>query len=587
MRLYNSIHGFCDSYSIPINESTIGYLQFYSEFVIPNSVDILTVKCFIIDAAGAEIQTTPLNIIAQYLGNNTFRVLIQGFHNIPKLFRFRFKIVITTESKTAIFYSDLFSYMKCENSYPVIPCLTENQQYSSYGAFLGQITGNIVYQSWHTNEPKKYTPVIFLRNVSFNKKTSTVEYKKLNNKPLKSTLRKNYNLICEPVSSIYSEYVMDIFGFGKVNLLGNTYAFDTYSDEILDEKDCCSLYKISATAYKETQLRLQCSNNCVVLDPVTCDDVSPLELNIPIHVYANDLVAGYTKDITQIILNATGFDISELGFLNGIDNDCWKIVYNGIQVLLEYDPVDPNGSCQSLLISYSICDILQIIYLQIIVDNTKCLRSTLNSMSYSAAPPTGWTISGNFTTQVTLEYTTNNINWISIGSFGPGSSIFTNSLPLNNFKIRVIAECDTNLISNTLEVLNSGIDENFDYTITGIECLGHGDGPTNWDCYCSASNTFALSDGSLLNTLTGFIRLKIDGGNGGIGLSKNGGGVLIINEVLPVTSLLDVSYASSVNNNNFPFCDISSHPNTPAVYTFEYSTSGTSGWTAFTLTLHT
>lgn len=468
MRLYNTLNSFCDSYSIPVNENTIGYLQFYSEFAIPNSIDILTIKCYVVDSSGAETLTTPLNIVAQYMGDNIFRMLIQGFHDIPESYRFRFKIMITTESGSAVFYSDLFSYVKCENSFPIIPCLVDGQQYSSYGAFLGEITGNIVYQSWHTHESKKYTPVVFLRNVSFNKKTSTIEYKKLNNKPLKSTLKKNYNLICEPVSSNYSEYVMDIFSFGKVNLLGNTFAFDSYSDEIIDEKDCCSLYKIAATAYKETQLRLQCSNNCVVLDPITCDDVSPLEQNIPIHVNSTDLVVGYTKDITQLILDATGYDISELEFINGIDNDCWKIEYDGTQVLLVYDPIDPNGSCGTLLISYSICNKLQIIYLQITVDIiTPCVVSNIQSVTYSSVDPIGYTITGQFDTEVTLQYSTDNITWNDAGVFPVGTSIFTNSLPINtDLYVRVKATCDESLISNTILYQTVVVDYRSDFVST-------------------------------------------------------------------------------------------------------------------------
>lgn len=319
MRLYNSIDSLCNSYSIPISEKTIGYLQFFSEIMIASSTDIVSMKYSIVDAStGNEASIKPLNAVAQYLGDNTFRILLQGFYNIPELFNFRFKIVVTTETQTVTLYSDVFSYMKCSNSYPIIPCLVGTEQYSSYGAFMGEIKDNIVFQSWHTNEPKKYTPVVFLRHVSFNKKTSTIEYKKLNNKPLKSTLKKTYNLICEPVSSIYSEYIMDIFGFGKVNLLGETYAFDTYSDEILDEKDCCSLYKITATAYKETKLRIACSNNCVVLDPIDCDDFDGFEFtcSLPLNV-------SVTSSDNSIVINATNTN-------NEVYRIRWGKTINGI-----------------------------------------------------------------------------------------------------------------------------------------------------------------------------------------------------------------------------------------------------------------
>ncbi|CAA7196738.1 hypothetical protein [Chryseobacterium potabilaquae] len=468
MRLYSSINSFCDSYAIPISESTIGYLQFFSELVIPNSTDVVTLKCYVVDAiAMNEVLATPLNSIVQYLGDDTFRMLIQGFHDIPESFRFRFKIVITTDSNSAIVYSDLFSFEKCVVSYPIIPCLAEGQQYSGSGAFLGEITGSIVYQSWHTHEPKKYTPVVFLRNLSFNKKTSTIEYKKLNNKPLKSTLKKNFNLICEPVSSMYSEYVMDIFGFGKINLLTKTYAFDTYSDEILDEKDCYSLYKISATAYQETQLRLQCSNQCVVLDPITCEDLVSPDENIIVQVSPDDFVIGHTLDITQQILNSTGFDISELDFLNGIRNDCWIIVYDGSYIMLRYDPVNPNGSCEELAFNYSICGVMISVIIKMVTQELPCIASTLTSITYSGIDPMGYTIIGEFNTEVRLQYSIDHANWIDAGIFPIGTEIFTNSLPVDSqLYVRVISTCEEGLISNVIEYQSFIIDYRSDFVST-------------------------------------------------------------------------------------------------------------------------
>ncbi|MCQ4139228.1 hypothetical protein [Chryseobacterium sp. EO14] len=577
MRLYNNIDSLCDSYSIPVTNNTIGYLQFFSEFVVPGATDVTTVKCFVIDAkTGVESSVTPLNIVVQYLDNNTFRLLIQGYNNLPELFKFRFKIEISTNSATVPkvnLFSDLFSFLKCEVSYPIIPCLVDTQQYSSYGAFLGEISGNIVYQSWHTGGKKKYTPVVFLRNVSFNKKTSTIEFKKLNNKPLKSTLKKNYNLICEPVSSTYSEYVMDIFGFGKVNILKNTFAFDTYSDEVIDEKDCCSLYKITATAYKETQLRLQCANNCVVLDPVDCSDLETDHI-VNITVYQNQLQQGFQIDITTQIMDSTGFDISELGFVDGLQNDCWKLHYDGTHVYLVYGPVNPAGNCEDITITYEICGAMQTVTVHVIVDTTPCIVSVLNSMTYSSTTPIGWTILGTFNTAVTLQYTTDNINWTSVGNFPAGSSIFTNALPQNNFKIRVVSICDSSLISNVL-IQEPSVNPNYNM-IVDRNC----DTPFPWvsgdTATCSGYNEFNFA--TILNVTSGFIRLKINGDNSVFGLQRVNNLPIIIDENVTVTEMFRENlYAScsgvSVCTPNIP----------PTTYVFEFSFDGINNWQQFNL----
>lgn len=122
--------------------------------------------------------------------------------------------------------------------------------------------------------------------------------------------------------------------------------------------------------------------------------------------------------------------------------------------------------------------------------------------------------------------------------------------------------------------------------ITGITCVNiGGDGPTNYDVWCTGYNDFALSDSNMMNILSGYVRMTVDGGTAEIGLSKSGGGALILNEVLPITTLITASYASVGQNppSAYPWGYPANLP--PVIYTFEYSLNGTSGWTSFDLSV--
>lgn len=283
LRVYNQGNSDlkCTEYSIPINASVLGYLQHYIEDTVPVNNDVVAVKNYVVDLeTGATTEVQALNKISQYLGNSKFRTVIQGYTNLPTLNKFKFKTVITygnpngncTLCNTREYYTPVYSWESCSDISVIIPCVIETQQYTINGNFIDTIVGNIVYQSWKTGTEKKYTPSIFLRNVHFNRKSNLVEFKKLNNKPLKTTLKRNYNLYCEPVGQDYLNEIDEVFSFGKVNILSKTYVLDTFSLEVIDERDCCGLYKITATAYEESKLRLLCSNNCVILQPIDCDD---------------------------------------------------------------------------------------------------------------------------------------------------------------------------------------------------------------------------------------------------------------------------------------------------------------------------
>lgn len=185
--------------------------------------------------------------------------------------------------------------------------------------------------------------------------------------------------------------------------------------------------------------------------------------------------------------------------------------------------------------------------------------------------------------------TDNGNTWISIITDLLGSTTFStvalSTVGAYLYKVVVTDSLGNTASSNVLSYAKQegGVGKFYNKTINGISCEGRGDGPTNWDIYCSGTEDFSLSNADLLNIVNGFIRLRTDGGTSEIGLSKSGGGTLVIDQVFPVTTLLTASYGAtgqgSYPSNGYP-------PNVvSAVYRFEYSTNGSTSWIAFDLSV--
>jgi hypothetical protein len=310
MQLYTNIDSLCADYSIPLNSQTIGYLQFYTEFNTL-ATDITTVKCYIQNATTTTL-IHPLNIIAQKNSTNTMRFLVQGLNitTAPDYFRFRFDLTDNL-GNTTVLYSDNFNFDLCDNSDVLIPCLVAGQV-SQY-TYMNEFIGNIVYSHWTIASEKKYTPVLFLRNVAFNIKSATIEYKKVNNKPLFATNKNNHFLRSELIPKNYIQTFNEVFSFGKVQIKDVVYNIDSYSIDVIDDTDNCSLYKPNITAYEEVKTRIFCSNTCVVLSPISCEDyVAPATKEINITIDECEAQTFPIFDITNDLVNLTGFDVSEV-----------------------------------------------------------------------------------------------------------------------------------------------------------------------------------------------------------------------------------------------------------------------------------
>lgn len=216
-----------------------------------------------------------------------------------------------------------------------------------------------------------------------------------------------------------------------------------------------------------------------------------------------------------------------------------------------------------------------------------CNASTCNSFTIviDAADP-----DNDIAAKEVLVSYDNGVTWLSLISNISGNTFGTGALSTLGtrlFKVIVTDLNNNSAVSNLLSYTKQQtIRSLYRKIITGVTCSNsHGDSPTNYDVYCTGSEDFAFSDNFLINTTVGFIRLTVDANSNEIGISKSGGGALIINESIPVTTILTASYAAVGQNppSAYPWGYPANTP--PAIYTFEYSVNGTSGWTSFDFNL--
>ena len=121
-------------------------------------------------------------------------------------------------------------------------------------------------------------------------------------------------------------------------------------------------------------------------------------------------------------------------------------------------------------------------------------------------------------------------------------------------------------------------------SIDNITCVSPGgDSPTNYSNYCTGNKPFNIS--TLTGVANGYIKMIVDVGTDDIGLQKEIGGALVLNEVIPITYNLEATFAGlgSSPPEGYPWGyppDI-----TPITYTFQYSQNGINQWTNFYLTV--
>ena len=120
--------------------------------------------------------------------------------------------------------------------------------------------------------------------------------------------------------------------------------------------------------------------------------------------------------------------------------------------------------------------------------------------------------------------------------------------------------------------------------IDNITCVpSGGDSPTNYSNYCTGNKPFNIS--TLTGVTNGYIKMIVDEGTGDIGLQKEIGGALVLNEVIPINENLEATFAGlgSSPPEAYPWGYL---PNiTPITYTFQYSQNGINQWTNFNLTV--
>ena len=118
--------------------------------------------------------------------------------------------------------------------------------------------------------------------------------------------------------------------------------------------------------------------------------------------------------------------------------------------------------------------------------------------------------------------------------------------------------------------------------IDNITCVPSGGAsPTNYSNYCTGNKPFNVS--TLTGVLNGYIKMIVDAGTGDIGLQKEIGGALSLNEIISITENLEATFAGAGSNppEAYPFGNLPY--TTPITYTFQYSQNGINGWTNFNL----
>lgn len=155
---------------------------------------------------------------------------------------------------------------------------------------------------------------------------------------------------------------------------------------------------------------------------------------------------------------------------------------------------------------------------------------------------------------------------------------------LTEFKIERFCGLNSNNIIGSVKLnmidTQVSIEEKYELYITQ-ECENNGSSPTNYDVYCTGELNFTMSN--VLNTSIGYIRMTTNGGTSEIGVSKQGGGSLVLMQVIDVNSNLTATLsAQGINSPSaFPF----GYPSQPvaAYYIFQYSLNGIDNWIYFSL----
>lgn len=153
---------------------------------------------------------------------------------------------------------------------------------------------------------------------------------------------------------------------------------------------------------------------------------------------------------------------------------------------------------------------------------------------------------------------------------------------LTEFKIeRFCGTESNNIISSVkLNMIDANVSIKEKYRVFVPQTCDHnGSSPTNYDVYCEGSLDFTF--GSMLNTNIGYVRMTTNGGTSELGLSKQGGGSLVLMEVMDVKT--DLTATLSAAGINAPGAYPYGYPSQPitSTYIFQYSLNGIDNWIYF------
>lgn len=155
---------------------------------------------------------------------------------------------------------------------------------------------------------------------------------------------------------------------------------------------------------------------------------------------------------------------------------------------------------------------------------------------------------------------------------------------LTSFKIERFCGANSNNIITTIRLNMIDVEISVPVktqVLVPQTCQARGEGPTNYDVWCTGSVDFSFSD--KIATPYGFIKMTFNGGTYELGISKQNGGALLVNDVFPVTQMLTATLdAAGINSpSSYPYGS-PSNP-TGAEYIFQYSLNGFDDWSSFSV----
>lgn len=165
-------------------------------------------------------------------------------------------------------YSEWLEHEPCTGEVAtILPCIQSGLVTDINGDFVGTVPNPNVRVHFNSILNMYYSPQMYLRNATMVQTGDRYDFKKINNKILKSTLSKVRTLDSEWIQENAFTMLHSVFGFNKVWFEGFIFVPDTFETELQDVKALHQYHKINLTTYIEVNKVFLCTSNCYVAPP--------------------------------------------------------------------------------------------------------------------------------------------------------------------------------------------------------------------------------------------------------------------------------------------------------------------------------